>query len=341
MSYIGVGPASSALVSTGTVNDFSVSPSMAGSLTAATGVTATTGDVTITAGNLTLPSTTSTVGQISFGGSTMLQAYPASSANIFIGNGSGNYTTTGVFNTGCGASTLIAATSGEENTAVGTSSLQSVTIGNCNVGIGVATLQDLISGSNNVAIGGVNVLTTALGSIVTGSWNVGIGASSNAGAAAGSAYTGAESSNIVIGNIGVNGESGVIRIGDGSQTTCYIAGIFGVTVSAGSGTPVVIDNTGHLGTVVSTKRLKDNIKDMGTTDVMKLRPVTFTFKHDQSKSKQHGLIAEEVQDVFPDLVTYDAENKPYSVKYHDLPAILLNELQRLAKRVEVLEKNIH
>ena len=339
MSYIGVGPASSALVSTGTVNDFSVSPSMAGSLTAATGVTATTGNVAITSGNLTLPSTTSTVGQISFGGSTMLQAYPASSANIFIGNGSGNYTTTGVFNTGCGAGTLIAATSGEENTAVGTNALESVTIGNCNVGIGVATLQDLISGSNNVAIGGVNVLTTALGSIVTGSWNVGIGASSNAGAAAGSAYTGAESSNIVIGNIGVNGESGVIRIGDASQTTCYIAGISGAT-SAGA-VPVVINASGQLGTIVSTKRLKDNIKDMGSTDVMKLRPVTFTFKHDQSKSKQHGLIAEEVQDVFPDLVTYDAENKPYSVKYHDLPAILLNELQRLAKRVEVLEKNIH
>jgi len=52
--------------------------------------------------------------------------------------------------------------------------------------------------------------------------------------------------NIDIGNSGLAGEANTIRIGtSGTQTNAFIAGISGVTVT---GNPVVIDNSGHLGT---------------------------------------------------------------------------------------------
>jgi hypothetical protein len=68
-----------------------------------------------------------------------------------------------------------------------------------------------------------------------------------------------------------------------------------------------------------------------------LRPVNFTYKKNPEKGTQTGLIAEEVLKVAPQLVCLDPEGLPCSVSYHELPAILLNEIQRLNKRIEVLE----
>jgi hypothetical protein len=75
-----------------------------------------------------------------------------------------------------------------------------------------------------------------------------------------------------------------------------------------------------------------------SSPVMKLRPVTFTLKEYSDKSKQFGLIAEEVYEIFPEIVVLDKEGKPQSVQYHNLPALLLNEIQKLNKRIEQLEK---
>jgi hypothetical protein len=52
-----------------------------------------------------------------------------------------------------------------------------------------------------------------------------------------------------------------MRIGpDGAQINTFIAGISGVTVAGGVG--VIIDTSGHLGTVASSERFKDQIKPM-------------------------------------------------------------------------------
>ena len=44
------------------------------------------------------------------------------------------------------------------------------------------------------------------------------------------------------------------------------------------------------------------------------------------------LIAEEVAEVFPDLVVYDEEGEPFTVKYHILSSMLLNELKTEVER---------
>ena len=49
---------------------------------------------------------------------------------------------------------------------------------------------------------------------------------------------------------------------------------------------------------------------------------------------EYGLIAEEVAEVFPALVAPDAKGKPYSVRYHILPSMLLNEMQKQQRAME-------
>src|SRR5260370_35629908 len=64
--------------------------------------------------------------------------------------------------------------------------------------------------------------------------------------------------------------------------------------------------------------------------LMNLRPVTFRYKADKDGKLQYGLVAEEVEKVFPELVAYGADGKPESVMYHVFPAMLLNEVQKQA-----------
>ncbi len=66
--------------------------------------------------------------------------------------------------------------------------------------------------------------------------------------------------------------------------------------------------------------------------LLELRPVTFRYKQEPvegEQPRQFGLIAEEVAEVFPDLVVYDEEGRPETVRYHLLSSMLLNELQKL------------
>jgi len=113
---------------------------------------------------------------------------------------------------------------------------------------------------------------------------------------------------------------------------------FGQAVG-GSGVAVVIDNAGNFGTVVSSAKFKENIVDMLTHSelIMKLRPVIFNYIEDKFKNTSVGLIAEEVAEIFPDLAVKDANGNITTVKYLDLIPMLLNELQKLTKRVEALE----
>jgi hypothetical protein len=138
-------------------------------------------------------------------------------------------------------------------------------------------------------------------------------------------------------------ESNTIRIGTpapetaaGLHTRALVAGICGVTTANADAIPVVIDSAGQLGTVSSSRSVKEDIRDMGdtTTRLLDLRPVTFRYKQDHTLPggrevpPEYGLIAEEVAEVFPDLVIYDEKGQPFTVKYHEMAPMLLNEIQK-------------
>jgi predicted ribosome quality control (RQC) complex YloA/Tae2 family protein len=122
--------------------------------------------------------------------------------------------------------------------------------------------------------------------------------------------------------------------------SCYIGNIFGATVPAGI--PVIIDTNGHLGTVLSSNRFKDEIKpmDQASKSILALKPVTFHYKVDTKDTPQFGLIAEEVAKVNPALVVLDKEGKPYTVRYDAVNAMLLNEFLKEHRKVEQQEATV-
>ena len=248
-----------------------------------------------------------------------------------------------------GAGTLATLGAGIRNTAFGDhalTGLQATSSGN--VAIGALAGFQLNSATGTTTVGFESLFSatsdsysTILGyqaafNVLTGSYNVCIGYE------AGYNLNGSEASNVIIANPGVTGINNTIIIGTqgngiGEQDSCYIAGIYGVTVT---GTAVLMNSSGKLGTVASSQRFKENIVDMGdqSAALYKLRPVTFNYISDDNKSRAYGLIAEEVEQVLPDLVVHNLETGVAdSVKYHEMPAMLLNELQKLAARVEQLE----
>ena len=71
--------------------------------------------------------------------------------------------------------------------------------------------------------------------------------------------------------------------------------------------------------------------------LQQLRPVKFHYKQADAKGEhpiQYGLIAEEVAEVFPELVVRDEQGQPETVAYHLLPALLLNEVQKAHAVIE-------
>jgi hypothetical protein len=160
----------------------------------------------------------------------------------------------------------------------------------------------------------------ALGSNTTGSYNIGEGYHGGIGLTTGS-Y------NIDIGNTGVAGESGVIRIGQSpSQTAAYVAGI---STTQLTGAAVYVSASGQLGVLASSERYKTAIEPVGeaTGKLQRLRPVRFHLKTDPDGAVQYGLIAEEVDQVYPELVLRDAQGKIQGVRYDELAPLLLDQMQ--------------
>ena len=283
--------------------------------------------------------------------------------NTGVGFSSLSVTTTGNFNTGMGAGTLLANTA-DQNTATGAGALLSNTTGAFNTANGAFALFTNTIGTSNTASGafallnnttgventanGYRVLSgnatgvgnTAYGSQAlvqsTGNNNIALGAHAGFNISTGS-------NNIHIGNVGAGNESATVRIGDNNQTKTFIAGINGV--NQGSPTAVFINTlTGQLGTTApaSSRRYKKEIKPMDTASeaVLALKPVSFHYKSDNTKTPQFGLIAEDVADVNPDLVVRDENGEIYTVRYDAVNAMLLNEFLKEHHQVQDLKATV-
>jgi hypothetical protein len=125
----------------------------------------------------------------------------------------------------------------------------------------------------------------------------------------------------------------------GESNACRIASIFGQT--AANGSAVFITSGNKLGMTTSSKRFKEDIKSMDKASeaVFALKPVSFRYKKevDPTRTAQFGLVAEDVEKVNPDLIVRDKDGKPYSVRYDQVNAMLLNEFLKEHGKVEKLE----
>jgi hypothetical protein len=232
----------------------------------------------------------------------------------------------GNLNTAVGSAALKQNRRGSRNTATGYRALAQCTFGNNNTANGYLALGGGgQSGNNNTAVGAWALNTT------TGDNNIALGFRAGFSLTTGN-------QNIDIGNLGVAGESGTIRIGSAAQTRTFIAGISGQAVN---GSPVYVNAGGQLGVLPSSERFKEEIKPMDTASeaILEVEPVTFHYKKeiDPDAVSQFGLVAEKLAGVSSDLVVRDDQGKPFTVRYDAVNAMLLNEFLKEHRRVQDLE----
>jgi len=199
---------------------------------------------------------------------------------------------------------------GDDNTFVGHAAGNLFLSGARNVGIGSLVMQHITSGNNNIAIG-----YSAGDNLFTGTNNIYLAAPA-----------------------GAFDEADVIRIGQDS-TSCYISGINGAT--SASGVPVLVNSDGQLGTITSSEKYKKDIQviDEYARRLLELAPVEFKYneKLDPSGIQQFGLLAEEVAKVCPELVIFDEQGDPQTIRYHFLPPLELKLLQQQQIQLDALE----
>ena len=261
--------------------------------------------------------------------------------------------TTGILNTATGNQALQSNTTGGENTATGSAALASNTTGSSNTAIGRNALANNMTASDNTATGNFALIFNE-----TGYRNTATGESAllnnirghgNTAMGFHALYQNDGSNNIGLGfNAGNNltNGSGNVCIGynvvgvAGDNNTTRISNIYS---SVASGRAVYINSDNKIGTLVSSRRFKDEIKpmDKASDAILALRPVTFRYKQeiDPGHAPMFGLIAEDVEKVNRDLVSYNKKGEVEAVRYDAVNAMLLNEFLKEHRKVQELQAN--
>ena len=226
-------------------------------------------------------------------------------------------------NTGVGSGALLLLTTGFWNTALGDSAALSLVSGADNTALGRLALRLNTAGSGNTAVGSGALFNSTAGQ------NIAVG--QNAGSNLTFGFR-----NIIIGNPGQAADDSTIRIGE-TQARAFIAGVRGVT-TATAAIPVLVGTTGSW----ARSRRRGASKRTSPTWAARApgcrpRPVMFRYRQpaaDGSKPIDFGLIAEDVAAVFPELAVAGADGQIETVAYHELPVLLLNELQKQQHVIE-------
>lgn len=283
---------------------------------------------------------------------------PAAAAccNTAVGTSALIVNTTGEWNSAFGYEVLYSNHTGNSNTANGFQTLYSNTTGNSNTASGLQALLLNNTGNNNSASG-----RSALQNNSTGSNNTATG------------YNALRRNNTGYSNT-ANGWSALYKNTAGKFNTAvgYAADVaFGNLSNAtaiGYNAKVNTSNKVRIGnpfvnviegqvpwSSTSDKRLKNHIGDLtlGLDFITKLRPVEYIRNNNAAKTKEWGVIAQELQQTLKDagykdagIVTEDNTAEKYmTVRYNDLLAPMIKAIQEqqktivaLQKRIEVLEK---
>jgi hypothetical protein len=103
-----------------------------------------------------------------------------------------------------------------------------------------------------------------------------------------------------------------------------------------------IYSNGHIYSNVYTlsdERLKDNIEMIDDSELFTLNPIIFTYKNNKNKKKHFGLLAQDVEKVYPELV--EINNTGYkSVNYQELIPIMLSKMKKMQKEIDELKEKL-
>ena len=291
-----------------------------------------------------------------------LKSNTTGSFNVGIGKQALYLNTTASYNTAVGYQAGYSTTTGTRITALGNKATYTNTTGNYNTSIGHESLLLNSTGSFNTACGDSSLRET------TGSYNTALGMGAGQVITSGSkntivgTYNGNQnsldirtSSNYIVLSDG-DGNPRVISNGSGeismntTPATGYTLTLKGAAggaqgilygVNAGSTFTIRIQGDGSIynyyGTygTISDARLKENIVDATPklADLMQVKVRNYNLIDDEFKTKQIGVIAQELETVFPNMVTEDEDGNK-AVKSAVFVPMLIKSIQELKATVD-------
>jgi endosialidase-like protein len=281
----------------------------------------------------------------------------ASGFSALESNTTGNYNTasgfqalvsniTGTYNTASGVAALFLNDTGGHDSAFGTCALAN-TFGTTGMTGPCGGVPTLTSGSGDTAVGFSAGRTNTTGQANT---FLGFGADASSGTLSNATAIGAyavvgESNALVLGSInGFNGATSSVNVGIGTSTPGHALDVVGDINASGC---VVATGTTLGGTCSSDARLKTNIQPFAPVldKVARLQPVHFNWRASNpvgygfGPGESAGLIAQQVEKVFPNMVSTDARGYKM-VNYSELPYLLPEGVRELKAQNDTLRKRM-
>ena len=294
-----------------TANTFTGNQTVNGNVTA-TNVTATNLTATATVSGGVVNAGTS----FDLGGATFAFSSQGTVGGEFLGFSAGNFTITGEQNTGVGYGALSHDTSGSFNVALGQGALFNNTSGEANTGIGWLALNSNTTGSELTCTGHACSAADHLHNATA------IGAHAKVDV----------SNALVLGSVaGVNGATATVRVGIGTTKPTNL-----LTLGKGAG-PSIADGWA----TYSSRRWKTNIQPLQNAldMVEQLRGVSYDLK--DSAKHEIGVIAEEVGEVVPEVVSYEENGKDaLGVDYSRLTALLIEATKEQQQQIKTQQLQI-
>ena len=235
---------------------------------------------------------------------------------------------------GIGKNALLALTDGDGCTAIGFQALATSTTGEKNTAVGYNAMTALPAGGNkNTAIGysagsamnnasadfNTIVGSEAASTLTTGNKNTIIGQAADCAAGRTNA--------VAIGNATTAVADNSVTLGDGDVDAVYMASDSGATIYAAG----LVEG--------SSLEIKKNISEIESPldKITKLRGIEFDYK--ETNEHSIGMVAEEVNEIFPELVSKDEDGKVTAMSYSRMTAVLLEAVKELSQEVKELKMN--
>ncbi len=299
--------------------------------------------------------------------------------NIGIGWHSLGANISGYQNIGLGIHSLLLNKYGYGNIAIGGNTLQNLGEGDANIVIGAESGANLLTGSANIIIGNnistpdSSIQNLNIGNIIFARGIDGVGTTISSGCVG----IGTNNPDLaykfdVLGDVRIKGDT---RIQPANTSYFFQVSNIGVEPSflpstnnygyVGSSTKKIYrghfyDLTTTLLTTLSDRKIKENIQPINgaLAKILQLDGKTYDIKRDfvfadtdedmptrkreeieKSRLDRIGFIAQELEEIFPELVKYDEESDLKSVDYIGLIPVLVEAIKELTEKVELLENN--
>ena len=255
----------------------------------------------------------------------------------------GSTTASGDFSTAMGINTLAI---GDNSTAMG---INTVASGDFSTAMGGGTIA---SGGNSTAMGNSTSASggrsTAMGwnTTASGGGSTAMGRSTTASGkestAMGFNTTASDRSSLVVGQYNLLGSTVTNNaIGFSTENTAFVIGNGADADNRSDALTVLFDGTTTIAgdlSINSDARLKANIISLGSTlaKVLQIDGKSYTMKKDENKKQKIGVLAQDIEKVFPELVS--ESNGVKSVNYQGLVPVLINALKEQQTEIDELKE---